>query len=227
MKSNSAGRSASTIRTRSATDDSCRRRPHSFRVTRRLLACFSAVAASLIISSSLAGPASAVQYIDGPGPDSFTAYCRNHGYADAKLVLQNAYGWRCVRTDGRLVGISMTSLCREVVRDNSTAILDFLEDFNATGNSAWGCYRLSQVKPLGGLDIEGYCRSVLGAQRAVLTGPTAYNWACRFSNGMLAEFTRDLSPVCQWQYRMVPGASSYSKARVGDFYNAGSVLCYL
>lgn len=228
MKRNLDGSSPSTLWTRPATGESHRRGGHPFRAAKRLLACISAVAVSLLISTPLAAPASAVHYIGGPGEDYFTTYCRNHGYADAKLVLQNAYGWRCVGTDGRLDGLSMTSLCREYVGEDSAAILDFLEEFNATGNSAWGCYRLSGVQPLGGLDIDGYCRSdAMGAQRAVLTGPTAYNWACQFPNGMLAEFGRDLSPVCRWQYWAVPGARTDSRARVGDYYNAGSVLCYL
>jgi hypothetical protein len=72
--------------------------------------------------------------------------------------------------------------------------------------------------PLGGVDMQGYCRS-RGYSRADLQGATAYDWRCVDISGRRDQIS--MTDACRWQY-----ATTEVIDRVADFYNPYSWQCW-
>lgn len=197
------------------------------RVLRPFVALLTLVALGAFLPTVFLRPANAADDGTPVRTEDFSTYCKAHGYADAKLFAQNAYGWRCVRnaSDNKGVAISVTAVCREVtMQDNSDAILDFLNDYRNTGFYGWECYRLSRTKPLGRLDVKTYCESD-GDKAVLLDGKTALSWECQSPNQSVRLYLVDrLTIACARQY------SDYSdlgtiRARVVDFNDPDAIDC--
>jgi hypothetical protein len=194
------------------------------RIPCSILIILASMAAAALLPTASVTPASAADYLGSVPTADFSTYCQAHGYSTAKLVADNAYGWRCVSSGGQEVTFSVAAVCREVTaKDNQPTILDFLYDFTRTDNLAWECYRLSQVAPLGGLDVNRYCQSQ-GYDRGVLVGGnTALNWECQSPN-----YSFDLNSVgiltnaCASMY---PSTLGTVRARVVDFFNSNAIDC--
>jgi hypothetical protein len=194
------------------------------RVVRPVLSLLVSVAATLLLSVVFTAPASAAQYLASVPTADFTTYCQAHGYSDARLVAENAYGWRCVSADGRQDTFSVTAVCREVtVQDDEPTIVDFLYDFTRTDNYAWECYRLSQVAALGRLDVDGYCRSQGYDRGALVSGSTALSWQCQSPTYSFDLNSVDiLSNACAAVY---PTTLGTVRARVVDFFDPHAIDC--
>jgi len=194
------------------------------RLARSLLAVFTALATAALLSIILATPASAATGLGYVPTGDFTVYCQAHDYQAAKLVAQNAYGWRCVSSTGQEVTFSVTAVCREVtVKDNEPTILDFLNDFTDAGDLGWWCYRLSQVAPLGQLDVNSYCQSQGYDRGALVNGNTALSWVCEsHSLSTPLDSVGKLSVACSQQH---PSNLGDVAARVVDFFNPNAIDC--
>jgi hypothetical protein len=193
-------------------------------IFRSILMILAVMAYAVVLPTASATPASAADYLSSVPTSDFTTYCQAHGYATAKLVVDNAYGWRCASSDGQEATFSVTAVCREVtVKDNEPTILDFLYDFTRTDNLAWECYRLSQVAPLGRLDVNRYCQSQ-GYDRGVLVGGnTALNWECQSPNYSVNLNSVDiLTNACASMY---PSTLGTVRARVVDFFDPNAIDC--
>jgi hypothetical protein len=189
------------------------------RIMRPLLTVLASVASAVLLS---AAPAHAADPLANVPTGDFATYCKAHGHADAKLVAQNAYGWRCVSSSGQQVTLSIAAVCREVtVKDDEPTVLDFLDDFTRVDDYAWGCYRLSQVAPLGRLDVKGYCQSQ--GYEGVLVGDTAVSWECRSPGYSFAvNSVGILTNACAATY---PSSRGTVRARVVDFNNPNAIDC--
>ena len=194
------------------------------RVVRTFLAVLTSVVSAVLLSVTTVTPAVAAEPLTYVPEGDFATYCQAHGYVGAKLVAQNAYGWRCVSPNGEYATFSVTAVCREVtVKDDSPTVLDFLNDFTDAGSRGWWCYRLSQVAPLGRLDLDRYCRDE-GYDRGVLVGgDTALNWVCE-SPGLSTpmDSVGRLSIACGRQY---PSPLGDVAARVVDFFDPRAIDC--
>lgn len=51
------------------------------------------------------------------GGVDLNAWCQSQGYASAELVAQNAYGWKCVASNGTTAGIDVVLACRAQYND--------------------------------------------------------------------------------------------------------------
>jgi hypothetical protein len=204
------------------------------RVVRPFVALLTLLALGALLPTVFLRPANAADDGTPVRTEDFSTYCKAHGYADAKLFRQNAYGWGCVKnpSDNKGVAISVTAVCREVtMQDNSDNILDFLNDYTNTGFYAWECYRLSRTKPLGQLYVKKYCTDPTdhgagGYTAAILLdGKTALSWECQSPNQSLRlDLVDRLTIACAKQY------SDYSdwgtiRARVVDFNDPNGIQC--
>ena len=194
------------------------------RIVRRCVAVLTTVTSAVLLSVILVTPASAATSLTFVPTNDFTIYCQTHGYQGAKLVAQNAYGWRCVSASGQEVTFSVTAVCREVtVKDNEPTILDFLNDYTDAGDLGWWCYRLSQVAPLGQLDVNKYCQSQGYDHGALVGGSTALSWVCQSPDFSIAlDSVGKLSVACGRQY---PSNLGDVAARVVDFFNPNAIDC--
>jgi hypothetical protein len=121
------------------------------------------------------------------------------------------------------VTFSIAAVCREVTaKDNEPTVLDFLYDYTRVDNYAWECYRLSQVAPLGGLDVKRYCES-MGYEGVLAGGNTALSWECRSPGYSFAvNSVGILSTACAATY---PTSRGNVRARIVDFNNPNATDC--
>jgi hypothetical protein len=198
------------------------------RIIRSFRAILTSVASAVLLLVVFVTPASAAQPLTFVPTADFGTYCKAHGYDDAALVAQNAYGWRCVRGPGgqrEEVTFSVGAVCREVtIKDNSPTVLDFLNDFTHAGDLGWWCYRLSQVAPLGRLDVNRYCVDEGNDRAALVGGNTALSWQCQAPNNWTVplDSVGKLSVACGRQY---PSNLGDVAARVVDFHNPNAIDC--
>jgi hypothetical protein len=193
-------------------------------IIRPFLAVLTSVASAVLLSVVFVMPAYAADPAGNVPEADFAAYCQAHGYASAKLIAENAYGWRCVSSSGQQVALSVTAVCREVtVKDDKPTVLDFLYDFTRTDSFAWECYRLGQAAPLGRLDVNRYCKSQNYDRGVLVGGNTALSWECQsptYSFDLNSVST--LTNVCAATY---PSNAGTVRARVVDFFNPNAIDC--
>lgn len=51
------------------------------------------------------------------GPVDLKSYCQSIGYSGVELVQDNAYGWKCVASNGSTAGIDVVEACRVEYND--------------------------------------------------------------------------------------------------------------
>jgi hypothetical protein len=76
------------------------------------------------------------------------------------------------------------------------------------------------LSEIGGIDLDGYCRSIGNIGGATLNGSTANAWQCVTS--ARGRVSLNFDDACAWEHRFNPGAL----ARYSDVNNAYSWKCY-
>ncbi|HVB73699.1 MAG TPA: hypothetical protein VNE38_09110 [Ktedonobacteraceae bacterium] len=147
------------------------------------------------------------------GGVNLNAYCKSLGDKGVALDGSTAYDWRCVTQDGRHVKISMIRACQWQFKDPNAAdrLLDFYNPFS------WSC--LTHARLVGGIDMDGYCRSL--GYDGFLVGTNAYTWTCNDKNDPGNNIRVNTLLACKWTNKN-PSALD----RLPDFYNPYSWQCW-
>jgi hypothetical protein len=138
----------------------------------------------------------------------FNAYCAGKGLGTAKLVAQNADGWRCSAATG--AALDERAVCAATYK--IATVIDRSTKYNTPGG-VWQCWRAN--KRLGALDYVAYCK-LLGWTGAQNTGNNAYGWACVGSAAGI-----DTQDACHREYN-----NPSSISRFTDYLNKNSWECW-
>ncbi|BCJ40880.1 hypothetical protein GCM10010168_48200 [Actinoplanes ianthinogenes] len=144
------------------------------------------------------------------GAPDLGGYCRAQGYADVVLLGGTAYDWQCRTPDDRHAGLALDAACRWTY--HTDLAVDRIGDFHHPDSV--DCWRVRDdvVAP----DFDRYCHGI-GADGAVLTGGTAYDWHC-VAGGARSDI--DVLAACR--------ETTFGYATVDrfiDFYDARSWQC--
>lgn len=149
-------------------------------------------------------------------------YCHVHGYRDVKLAENTAYGWKCEKPDGQLVGIYMAAVCAENNKPTPNVIAWFDEGYYFNPLYAWGCVQL-QHGYQGHLDMNDVCKKFGYRDGAFLGGTGRHSvddWMCRDGN-----YVSDirLSAACTEMYG---GTWADYQVPVFNYWDPYSIDCW-
>jgi hypothetical protein len=142
------------------------------------------------------------------GKPDFDGYCQVTGQGHARLVADNAYGWRCAADNG--TGDAIQAVCAWTY--HTSTITNRVGDFN--NPDTWQCWRAN--RRLGSLNFNTYCLDTGHSGTFFVDGANAYGWYCANDGN-----TIDTQAACRRLYGGGPAIS-----RFANFYDKNSWECW-
>lgn len=167
-----------------------------------------AMALSALLLLVAVSPTDAADQYSIVTPANIQSYCNG----SARLVSNNAYGWRC----GGGASIDMGQLCYNLTRLSNA--FDRLANFY-NAQTGWECWSwvTGRLRGLSANDFSDYCRR-FGYSGVVLVSNDAYGWRCNSPN---RQDGFSVAQACQLLLNQ-PAATD----RIVNFYDPHSWECW-